>query len=242
MGARNIVSDDEEEYEEDDVREPRDRQAVDEEDEEDEEEEGQDEYEKDDFIVDDVEEEEEEEVRESSDEETKIRKKKKKKREAEENYELDEDDYELLQEANVTGFHRPKSGSKKFKRLKKAGRNDDIDERTGFSDEDELDEGGRTGATAEEKLKRSLFGDDEGAPPEDVAEEEDQLMEEEDEDMGEEDEMADFIVDEEEVDENGIPLRSLIVLMKEEKDKKKNAQASSRHFIFGIARSSGYIW
>ena len=47
-------------------------------------------------------------------------------------------------------------------------------------------------------------------PPEDVAEEEDQL-EEEEEDMGEEDEMADFIVDEEEVDENGLPVRYLIL-------------------------------
>ncbi|XP_057817210.1 transcription elongation factor SPT6-like isoform X2 [Cryptomeria japonica] len=206
MGARNIVSDDEEEYEESDIRDARDTEAVDEEDEEEAEEEGQDEYEKDGFIVDDVEE-EEEEARESSDEEMKARKKKRKKREAEENYELDEDDYELLQEANVTGFHRPKSGSKKFKRLKKAGKNDRIEEKTGFSDEDELEEGGWTGATAEEKLKRSLFGDDEGVPPEDVAEEEDQLEEEEEEDMGEEDEMADFIVDEEEVDENGLPVR-----------------------------------
>lgn len=210
MGARNIVSDDEEEYEEEEVRDTRDTEAADdeEEDEEDAEEEGQDEYEKDGFIVDDVEEEEEEEVKESSDEEMKAKKKKRKKRDTEENYELDEDDYELLQEANVTGFHRPKSGSKKFKRLKKAGRNADIaEEKTGFSDEDDLEEGGHMGSTAEEKLKRSLFGDDEGVPPEDVAEEEEQPEEEEEEDLGEEDEMADFIVDEEEVDENGLPVR-----------------------------------
>lgn len=210
MGARNIVSDDEEEYEEEEVRDARDTEAADdeEEDEEDAEEEGQDEYEKDGFIVDDVEEEEEEEVKESSDEEMKAKKKKRKKRDTEENYELDEDDYELLQEANVTGFHRPKSGSKKFKRLKKAGRNADIaEEKTGFSDEDDLEEGGHMGSTAEEKLKRSLFGDDEGVPPEDVAEEEEQPEEEEEEDLGEEDEMADFIVDEEEVDENGLPVR-----------------------------------
>lgn len=209
MGARNIVSDDEEEYEEEEPRDAHDTEAADnEEDEEDAEEEGQDEYEKDGFIVDDVEEEEEEETRESSDEEMKAKKKKRKKRETEENYELDEDDYELLQEANVTGFHRPKSGSKKFKRLKKAGRNADVEEeKTGFSDEDDMEEGGRTGSTAEEKLKRSLFGDDEGVPPEDVAEEEEQPEEEEEEDLGEEDEMADFIVDEEEVDENGLPVR-----------------------------------
>jgi len=44
---------------------------------------------------------------------------------------------------------------------------------------------------------------------EDIVEEEEQGEEEEDVDIGEEDEMADFIVDEEEVDENGIRLRYL---------------------------------
>ena len=91
------------------------------------------------------------------------KKKKGRKRETKESWELDEDDYELLQEANVTGFHRPKSGSKKFMQLKKAGRNADVEEeKTGFSDEDDMEEGGRTSSTAEEKLKRSLFADDEG--------------------------------------------------------------------------------
>lgn len=46
-----------------------------------------------------------------------------------------------------------------------------------------------------------------GVPLEDVAEEEGQVEEEEDGDIGEEDEMADFIVDEEELDENGAPVR-----------------------------------
>lgn len=46
-----------------------------------------------------------------------------------------------------------------------------------------------------------------GAPLEDIAEEEEQGEEEEDADIGEEDEMADFIVDEEEVDEHGAPMR-----------------------------------
>lgn len=50
--------------------------------------------------------------------------------------------------------------SKKFKRLKKARRDTD-DDRYGFSDE-EFDGSGKGGRTAEEKLKRSLFGDDEG--------------------------------------------------------------------------------
>lgn len=45
-----------------------------------------------------------------------------------------------------------------------------------------------------------------GQPLEDIAEEE-QPEEEEDADIGEEDEMADFIVDEEEVDEHGAPVR-----------------------------------
>ncbi|KAM7257034.1 hypothetical protein ACFE04_012775 [Oxalis oulophora] len=113
---------------------------------------------------------------------------------------LDEDDYELLRESNV--YRQPKE-SKKFKRLKK--RNAD-EEHLGLSDE-EFDGTGKSGRTAEEKLKRSLFGDDEGAPLEDIAEEEEQVEEEEDGDMGEEDEMADFIVDEEEVDEDGAPVR-----------------------------------
>lgn len=55
-------------------------------------------------------------------------------------------------------------GSTKFKRLKKAGRGSE-EERSGFSDEEESDKDGRSGRTAEEKLKRSLFGDDEGKFP-----------------------------------------------------------------------------
>ncbi|CAA7401540.1 unnamed protein product [Spirodela intermedia] len=192
----------------------------------DEEDEGQDEYEKDGFIVDDDEEEEqdeEEEDRDESDEE-RHKKKKRKKRESEKHYVLDEDDYELLQDNNITGFHRPKPGSTKFKRLKKAGRGNE-EERSGFSDEEESDKDGRSGRTAEEKLKRSLFGDDEAAPLEDIAEEEEQL-EEEDVDIGEEDEMADFIVDEEDVDENGAPVR------RKKTKKKKLRQA------FGVSSSA----
>ncbi|GAB4839170.1 Transcription elongation factor spt6, partial [Ancistrocladus abbreviatus] len=117
---------------------------------------------------------------------------------------LDEDDYQLLEEYNIP-VHRPKE-SKKFRRLKKAQR-DTEEERSGFSDEDEFDGTGKSGRTAEEKLKRSLFGDDDGGPLEDIPEEEEELGEEEDADLGEEDEMADFIVDEEELDENGAPVR-----------------------------------
>ncbi|KAF3790785.1 Transcription elongation factor [Nymphaea thermarum] len=210
MGGRNVISDEEDEFEDEVGGREAEGDEVhardDEEDDEEEEEEGQDEYEKDGFIVDDVEEEEQEEEEEDQ-EELRSKKKKRRKRETEENYELDEDDYELLQEANVTGFHRPKPGSKKFKRLKKAGRNNEHEEGAGFTDDEEINEIDRSGRTAEEKLKRSLFGDDEGVP-QDIAEEE-ELQEdvEEEEDIGEEDEMADFIVDEEEVDENGVVMR-----------------------------------
>ncbi|MCO5570094.1 hypothetical protein L7F22_023810 [Adiantum nelumboides] len=210
MGVRTVSSDEEDiEEREEDMEDNEAAADNDDNDEEDEEEdEGQDEYEKDDFIVDDVEEEDEEQEQVSDEEEAKVKKKKRKKRDAEENYELDEEDYELLQE-NVHGFHRPKSQSSKtkFKRLKKAGRVANDGEREGqadLSDDEELEEGNRHGRTAEEELKRTLFGDDEGVPPEDLGEEE---VEEEEEDIGEEDDMADFIVDEEMVDENGQPVR-----------------------------------
>ena len=95
---------------------------------------------------------------------------------------LDEDDYELLEDNNIS-IQRPKvvvlnfdsvapyylfliicyhlfQGSKKFKRLKKA-RRDNL-EPSGFSDDEDFVESSRGGRTAEEKLKRSLFGDDEG--------------------------------------------------------------------------------
>lgn len=57
---------------------------------------------------------------------------------------------------------------KKFKRLKKAGRigGEKGSGTLGLSDEEEEEEGGsRRGRTAEEELKRSLFGDDEGRIP-----------------------------------------------------------------------------
>lgn len=240
MGGRTVISDEEDEIEEEEAeREVADaedvREREDDEDDE-EEEEGQDEYEKDGFIVDDVEEEEEQDEEEEegdSDEEEKHKKKKKRRRESEKNYVLDEDDYELLQDNNITGFHRPRPGSKKFKRLKKAGRDTEQEERSGFYDEEEVDRSGRSGRTAEEKLKRSLFGDDEGAPLEDIAEEEEQ-PEEEDGDMGDDDEMADFIV-EEDVDETGAPVR------RRKPSKKKSRQApgvsssalQEAHEIFG---------
>lgn len=53
------------------------------------------------------------------------------------------------------------------------------------------------------------------APLEDIAEEEEPVEEEEEDgDIGEEDEMADFIVDEEDVDEHGAPVRYIVYLNK----------------------------
>ncbi|XP_050911387.1 transcription elongation factor SPT6 homolog isoform X2 [Lathyrus oleraceus] len=206
--AKGVISDDEDEVELDmDEREPIDGEELEEgggdmDEDDEEEEEGQDEYEKDGFIVDEIEEEDEqdEEERADSDEERQKKKKRKKKEE----YVLDEDDYELLEDNNIN-IHRRKE-SKKFKRLKKGQR--DEEGQSGQSDEEEFYGSGKVGRTAEEKLKRSLFGDDEGTHLEDIAEEEEQGEEEEDADIGEEDEMADFIVDEEEVDENGAPVRT----------------------------------
>ena len=51
--------------------------------------------------------------------------------------------------------------SKKFKRLKK-NRRDTEEEPSGLSDEEEFVGSGKVGRTTEEKLKHSLFGDDEG--------------------------------------------------------------------------------
>ncbi|KAE8714781.1 4-alpha-glucanotransferase DPE2-like isoform X1 [Hibiscus syriacus] len=187
--GKNVASDEEDEDGEPIEGDTLNGRDPDEEDDE-EDDEGQDEYEIDGFIVDDVEDEEVDEDREDSDEERRKRKKKRKKKEAED---LDEDDYELLRENDV---NVPK-GSKKFKRLKKAQRDLD-EERFGLFD-NEFDGSMKGGRTAEEKLKRTLFGDDDGQPIEDIPEDEGQIEEEEDGDMGEEDEMADFIVEEDDV-------------------------------------------
>ncbi|EFJ08665.1 hypothetical protein SELMODRAFT_447972 [Selaginella moellendorffii] len=212
MGVRE-----DDDYERDDEGEEEEEEAPERLDDDDEdEEEGQDEYEKDDFIIDGDEEEEEEpeeaedDARQATDEEERVKKKKRKKREH--NDQLDEDDYDLLEEASVR-FKRPsQSENKKFKRLKKARTEGGA---VGLSDEEEDEEGGRRGRTAEEALKYTLFGDDEGVAPEDVAEEE-----QGEDDLGEEDEMADFIVDEDETDENGQLVRT-----KRPKKKKYSRQA-----------------
>ena len=54
------------------------------------------------------------------------------------------------------------SNKTKFKRLKKAGKVSSGAVQTGFSDDEDLEEGARHGRNAEEELKRTLFGDGEG--------------------------------------------------------------------------------
>ncbi|KAI5315642.1 hypothetical protein L3X38_044818 [Prunus dulcis] len=197
-------------------------------DEEHDEDEELDEYEKDDFTVDDVddeqedpEEEEEEEDRVDSDEEERQKKKKRKKREE---YVLDEDDYELLEDNNV--FAPRRKG--KFKRLKKAQRHTERDR--GVSDEEEFDGNGKSGRSAEEKLKRSLFG----LPLEDIAEEGEPAEEEDDREVDEEDEMADFIVDEE-FDATGVPVRQKKLKRKKFREAPGVSSSSlhEAHEIFG---------
>ncbi|PWA93343.1 global transcription factor group B1 [Artemisia annua] len=99
--------------------------------------------------------------------------------------------------------------SKKFKRLKKA-RADADGGHSGFSDEEEYDGTGKGGRSAENTISRSLF-DDDGPPMDDIVEDE-QIEEEEDDDIGDPDDMADFIVDEDETDEHGQPIRHVLLL------------------------------
>ncbi|KAH0992308.1 hypothetical protein GBA52_003791 [Prunus armeniaca] len=131
---------------------------------------------------------EEEEERADSAEEERHKKKKRKKREE---YLVDEDDYELLEDNNVfapVGRHT----------------NEDL----GVSDEheEEFDGSGKSGRSAEKKLKGCLFGDDEGLPLEDITEEKELAKAEDDGEVGEEDEMENFIVNEE-FDATGVPVR-----------------------------------
>lgn len=209
MGGRAVVSDDEEEMEPQDDEREQEEEGEDleggdvgggDDDEDEDDEEGQDEFEDDGFIVENDEEEEPEEE-DRDDAEERHKKKKKKKRES---FVLDEDDYELLLDNNVSVPRKSMNESKKFKRLKKA-RGDAEEGYSGFYDDDDYSGTGKGGRTAEEHVKRSLFGDDDG-PVEDIPEEDDQ-PEEEDADVGDDDDMADFIVDEEEIDKDGLPVR-----------------------------------
>lgn len=238
MAGKAVVSDDEDEVGVEEVEgdeEPEEGDRVDgeeEEEDEEEDEEGQDEYEDDGFIVDDVDGEDDERGADAETDE-RPKKRKKKKRDSEKFYELDEDDYELLQEQNIS-VPRQKYESKKFKRLKKAQR-DSTEEHSGFSDEEELDEPGRRGRTAEEKVKRSLFDGEEdilGQSLEDI--EEEPQEDDEDHDVNEENEMEDFIVDEDDMDDDG-------ALRRKKMHKKKSRQApgvsssalQEAHDIFG---------
>ncbi|KAF8715916.1 hypothetical protein HU200_026878 [Digitaria exilis] len=166
----------------------------------DDEEDGQDEFEKDGFIVDDEDEEDEEGEEEEQKSDDERRKKKRKKKRESEDFMLDEDDYMLLQDNNITGISRPKPGNK-FKRLKKAGRESEMDER-GLSDDD----GTGKKRTGKERVEYSLFGDAQDAAPFEEDFEDEQPLEE-NEEPDDEDEMADFIVEEDEIDGNGQVVR-----------------------------------
>ncbi|WVZ99059.1 hypothetical protein U9M48_044413 [Paspalum notatum var. saurae] len=208
--GRTVLSDEEEdevEVDDDDLQPSRsgrdDADDREDDDDDDEDEEGQDEFEKDDFIVDDDDEEEDaegEEEEQKSDDER--RKKKRKKKRESEGFMLDEDDYMLLQDNNITGISRPKPGNK-FKRLKKAGRESEMDERSGFSDDD----GTGKKRSGKERVEYSLFGDHQDAAPFEDDFEDDQQAEEGEEVGDDEDEMADFIVEEDEIDGNGQVVR-----------------------------------
>ncbi|RVW76556.1 Transcription elongation factor SPT6-like [Vitis vinifera] len=92
-----------------------------------------------------------------------------------------EDDYVLLEDNNVLGIRRPKAGTKKFKRLKKAGKDTDLRVHSDFFDEN--------------GLLLDDIDDDEAKSKYD------------DEDVIGDDEMDGFIVDAEETD--GRPVRKL---------------------------------
>ncbi|KAH9626578.1 hypothetical protein KSS87_000655, partial [Heliosperma pusillum] len=119
MVRKAIVSEDEGDFEDQDVER------------EDDDEDGLDEYEKDDFIVDDVDEEDEEELGEDRNDDGARRKKKKRKKD----FQLDEDDVLLLQEANIP---ISREADNKFKRLKKV-KGEPEEEHSGFSDDDDGD-------------------------------------------------------------------------------------------------------
>ncbi|XP_066375652.1 transcription elongation factor SPT6 homolog [Miscanthus floridulus] len=106
---------------------------------------------------------------------------------------LDEDDYMLLEDNNVTGISRPKPGNK-FKHLKKAGKESEMDEHSVFSDDD------GTGT------KDSGNGRD-AMPFEDY--EDDQQAEETEELGNYEDDLGGFIVDDDEIDGNGQVVRRM---------------------------------
>ncbi|KAK1302050.1 hypothetical protein QJS10_CPB12g01717 [Acorus calamus] len=186
-----------------------------------------DEYEKDGFIVDSEEEGEEEDMG-NSDVEERQNKKKRKKKESLLNYVLDDEDYELLEDNNISVL-RPKPVSNRFKRLKKFTGDGEQEYQSGYSDEEEHDMGEYT---AEEKLKHSLFGDDEVAPLEDIIEDEEQ-PEEEDGDLGEEDEMRDFIISEDEVDENSVSVRRKKSHKKKLRPGVSSSALQEAHEIFG---------
>lgn len=154
---------------------------------------------------------------------------KRKKRTSVEDFVLDEDDYDLLEEANAIGFRRPRSdGSNRvFKRLKKVGSRGNEAE-------------GQPGEwrSAEEQLMLELFGDCAGSAPEDVVEEKaDQPIE--DEEVWDDDDMADFIVD---VDEDKDGQRCSNRRFKKLESRKINRSlGQKRHAIQNVQEHKGRL-
>uniref|UniRef100_A0ACD5ZST6 Uncharacterized protein n=1 Tax=Avena sativa TaxID=4498 RepID=A0ACD5ZST6_AVESA len=193
MGGRAVVSDEEDDFIEAEEQDPKlsqrgeddmeDRDDEEEEgddveeddDDDDEEEEGQNEYEKDGFIVDEDEDQDEEEEPQESDDERR-KKKRKKKRDSHE-FRLDDDDLLLVAE---NAGRAPVAPVNRLKRLKKAARESDTGEASGFVDDD-----GSGNAYAEENVQ------------DEIIDEEDQQADEDDID-----DVDDFIVDDE-IDEEG---------------------------------------
>lgn len=110
-------------------------------------------YENGGYIDDDA----EEESGYSSGEGIRVTRKKRHKR-IKERFELEEDDYDLLEEANVTGFHRPANLGGEFKRLKRAGHGPGkkssgaVPEEKGDGEEDETEDEDEEMEVDEEEL------------------------------------------------------------------------------------------
>eukprot|EP00958_Prasinococcus_capsulatus_P006789 scaffold630_cov399-Prasinococcus_capsulatus_cf.AAC.24 len=170
--------------------------SEDEEEEEEEEAEAGQDYERDGFVVD-----EEEVEDDKADEEDEI-----KSEDEEELQELDEEDYDLLEENQVTGIKRPRKPDQmqKKKKLRRAGAGDTKDTTGTTNTGDEVAPKGTDVAALREKLFGVDGLEDEDADlGEEQAKAKQQQMEEEDFVSEGEDEMADFIVDEQDVDEHG---------------------------------------
>ncbi|XWS57065.1 hypothetical protein CRYUN_Cryun09bG0139400 [Craigia yunnanensis] len=109
------------------------REAFNDDDDDEEDNENLDQFETDGFIVDD---EEVEEGDNDQDAKSKQKKEKKWKKRPVKDLVLDDDDIELLQENRISGICQFPNASKKFKRLKKAGKSPKVVKQSGVSDDE----------------------------------------------------------------------------------------------------------